>query len=163
MILVALGSNLSGPWGTPERTLRRALCEMRHHNIHVRRVSTFLNTVPFGISNQPFYVNAVAIIDTVLSPEVLMRALHMIERRAGRRRLKRWGPRTLDLDIIDYCGLARKPKRHSIKPLVLPHPGIAARDFVLAPIAEIAPQWKHPLTRKSAALMLRQLNRLNCN
>jgi 7,8-dihydro-6-hydroxymethylpterin-pyrophosphokinase len=77
-----------------------------------------------------------------------MRRLHALEQAAGRRRRERWGPRTLDLDLLDYHGLLR---RHHLR---LPHPGIAERDFVLVPIAEIAPRWRHPLSRKSAAAML---------
>jgi 2-amino-4-hydroxy-6-hydroxymethyldihydropteridine diphosphokinase len=163
MILIALGSNLSGPWGTPRQCLHRALDEMRHHNIKVVRVSTIIETAPFGVTNQPNFVNAAAIIDTALAPDTLMQALHMIERRAGRKRLKRWGPRTLDLDLLDYHGLQRKPRLTSIKPLVLPHPGILQRDFVLGPLVEIAPHWKHPITHQSAVLTLRQLKRLNAH
>ncbi len=161
MILIALGSNISGPWGSPREAVLRALIELRQHNISITKVSTLIETAPFGVTNQPNFVNAVARIETVLPPEVLMQALHMVERRAGRKRLKRWGPRTLDLDILDYHGLVRKPRRTSIKPLVLPHPGIAQRSFVLEPLREIAPHWKHPVTHATAALTLRQLNRLN--
>jgi 2-amino-4-hydroxy-6-hydroxymethyldihydropteridine diphosphokinase len=161
MIIVALGSNLAGPWGTSRQTVVRALADMRHHNIQVVKVSTLIETAPFGVTNQPNFVNAVAEIRTALAPEALMQALHMIERRAGRKRLKRWGPRTLDLDLLDYNGQLRKPTRNSIKPLRLPHPGIAFRAFVLEPILEIAPRWKHPQSHQTAVLMLRQLNRLN--
>jgi 2-amino-4-hydroxy-6-hydroxymethyldihydropteridine diphosphokinase len=139
----------------------RALDEMPHHNIRVLTVSHLIETAPFGVVNQPNFVNAVARIETALSPETLMRALHMLERRAGRKRLKRWGPRTLDLDLLDYHGIIRKPSRSSIKPLALPHPGIEHRSFVLQPILDIAPEWKHPVSRKAAALTLRQLIRLN--
>ena len=79
MILVALGSNLSGPWGNPRETVLRALAEMPHHNIRVRRVSELLETAPFGVLNQPHFVNAVAVVETALPPETLMQALHMIE------------------------------------------------------------------------------------
>lgn len=163
MILIALGSNLAGPWGTPQHTLMRAIEEMSHHNIRVLRISTFIETAPYGVTNQPNFVNAVAEIKTALPPESLLRALHMIEARAGRKRLKRWGPRTLDLDILDYNGLIRKSARTDIKPLVLPHPGIEQRSFVLEPLAEIAPRWKHPKSRKTAALTLRQPGGLNAN
>jgi 2-amino-4-hydroxy-6-hydroxymethyldihydropteridine diphosphokinase len=161
VILIALGSNLSGSWGAPRDTVLRALSEMRHHNIRVLTVSRLIETTPFGVENQPNFVNAVASIETALPPENLMRALHMIERKAGRKRLKRWGPRTLDLDLLDYHGLIRKPSRYSIKPLALPHPGIEQRSFVLQPILDVAPEWKHPVSRKAAALTLRQLTRLN--
>jgi 2-amino-4-hydroxy-6-hydroxymethyldihydropteridine diphosphokinase len=163
MILIALGSNLTGPWGTPRETLSRAIAEMHHHNIRILKVSTYIETVPFGITNQPNFVNAVISVKTALSPETLLRALHQIEARAGRKRLKRWGPRTLDLDILDYNGQVRKSARTDIKPLVLPHPGIEQRSFVLAPLVEIASRWKHPISRKAAALTLRQLNSLSAN
>ncbi len=163
MILIALGSNLTGPWGTPRQTLDRAIKEMHNHNIRIVRVSSFIETAPYGITNQPKFVNAVILVKTALSPETLLRALHLVEARAGRRRLKRWGPRTLDLDILDYNGQIRKSARTDIKPLVLPHPGIALRSFVLEPLAEIVPRWKHPVTYKTAALTLRQLNGLKAN
>lgn len=163
MILIALGSNLTGPWGTPRQTLDRAIAEMQHHNIRILKVSTFIETAPFGVTNQPNFVNAVCAIKTALPPETLLRALHQIEARAGRKRLKRWGPRTLDLDMLDYNGQFRKAASTNIKPLVLPHPGIEQRSFVLAPLAEIAPRWKHPTTHRSAALTLRQLNGLSAN
>jgi 2-amino-4-hydroxy-6-hydroxymethyldihydropteridine diphosphokinase len=163
MILIALGSNLTGPWGTPGETLLRAIAEMPCHNIRVLNTSTFIETAPYGVVNQPNFVNAVVAVRTALSPEILLRALHLIEARAGRKRLKRWGPRTLDLDILDYNGQIRKSARTDIKPLVLPHPGIAFRSFVLAPITEVAPRWKHPVTHQSAAFTLRKLNGLNAN
>ncbi len=161
MILLAFGSNVSGPWGNPRETVLRAARELPLHNVRILKMSSLLETAPFGVLNQPPFINAVAHVDTVLPAEALLHALHMIERRAGRKRLKRWGPRTLDIDILDYNGLYRKPSSTSIKPLALPHPGIAERSFVLVPLAEIAPGWRHPLTRETAKLTLRQLRGLN--
>jgi 2-amino-4-hydroxy-6-hydroxymethyldihydropteridine diphosphokinase len=160
MILIALGSNLSGPWGSPEEAVLRALADMPHHNIRVRKVSKLLETAPYGVLNQPPFINAVAVVETVLPPVSLMRALHMIERKAGRRRLKRWGPRTLDLDLLAYHGAMRKPSLSTIKPLALPHPDMMNRSFVLIPLVDVAPHWRHPLTKQSAAFTLRQLRRL---
>lgn len=160
MILVALGSNLPGPWGSPRQALVRALAEMPGHNIRVRKVSRLHETSPFGVTGQPNFVNAMALVETSLAPETLMRALHMIERKAGRVRRKRWGPRTLDLDLIDYHGLVRKAARTAPKPLTLPHPGMAQRIFVLEPLVEIAPRWRHPVTHELAALTLWKLCRL---
>jgi 2-amino-4-hydroxy-6-hydroxymethyldihydropteridine diphosphokinase len=148
MILVALGSNLPGPWGTPPDAIIRALKELDHGPVKVKRVSAIIDTDPFGRLNQPRYVNAVAIVETHLPPLALMRRLHNIERAGGRRRAVRWGPRTIDLDLIDYHGLHLKGR------LTLPHPGIAGRTFVLNPIAEIAPNWRHPVTHRSARQML---------
>ena len=157
MILVALGSNQSGPWGTPEQTVKRAMLELNSGPTKVKVASSLIETAPFGIINQPSFVNAVACIETALSPHALLRRLHMIERVAGRRRGRRWGPRTLDLDLIDYNGQQITQKGRLQKALVLPHPGIAMRLFVLEPIAEIAPLWKHPVNHKTAVSMIQKL------
>lgn len=152
MILIGLGSNVTGPWGSPKETVMRALRELDQGGTRLVRASTLVQTSPFGKINQPSFVNAVARITTAMPPAALMLHLHEIERRAGRRRRMRWGPRTLDLDLLDYHGLIR---RGSLK---LPHPGIAERDFVLAPLMEIAPQWRHPVTRRTAWAMRRLLS-----
>jgi 2-amino-4-hydroxy-6-hydroxymethyldihydropteridine diphosphokinase len=160
MIIIGLGSNLPGPWGPPRETVTRALAELDRGTTKVVRVSRLLQTSPFGKSNQPPFVNAVAQIETHLPPEALMRRLHMIETMAGRKRGVRWGPRTLDLDLIDYRGLQRVqtyPQQSSRRLLWLPHPGIAERIFVLAPLAEIAPRWRHPKSKRSAAELLKRL------
>lgn len=153
MILVALGSNKTGPWGNPHDTVTRALTELGRDGLRMVRHSRLLVSAPFGRINQAAFVNAVARIDTHLPPEALMRKLHRIEQAAGRRRALRWGPRTLDLDLIDYHGLIRRqPAR-----LILPHPGIAERIFVLKPIAEIAPWWRHPVLFMRAQTLLNRL------
>lgn len=144
MILIGLGSNLDGPWGTPRQAVARALAQLDRAGIRLCVASPPIVTMPLGPANQPHYVNAVARIETHLPPEALMRRLHAIERAAGRKRRCRWGPRTLDLDLLDYHGLVRGAGP------VLPHPGIAGRDFVLAPIAEIAPRWRHPVSQRTA-------------
>jgi 2-amino-4-hydroxy-6-hydroxymethyldihydropteridine diphosphokinase len=157
MILVALGSNLSGPWGTPAATVAYAIAQLARRNIRVLKISKLLLTAPYGVTNQPDFVNAVISISTAIPPQSLMRVLHDIERRAGRKRLKRWGPRTLDLDLLDYHGRIFAPQTRSIKPLVLPHPGIELRSFVLYPLKEIAPRWKHPVSHRTAEQCLRRL------
>ena len=161
MILIALGSNLSGPWGSPTETLMSALGELNKMPLRLVKASTLIETQPWGDTNQPNFVNAVAIIETALSADALIRKLQMIERQAGRKRRKRWGPRALDLDIIDYKGEIRMLRQAHSKSLTLPHPEIAARNFVLRPIAEIAPRWKHPLTHQTAQSMIHKLYRLN--
>lgn len=153
MILVALGSNRNGPWGSPRETVAEALRRLNRGGIRLKRASRLMVSAPFGVTDQPDFVNAVAEVESALSPEALLMKLHMIERLAGRRRTLRWGPRTLDLDLIDHHGLIRRSP-----PPVLPHPGIAERIFVLAPIAEIAPTWRHPETHLTAAAMLRRLD-----
>jgi 2-amino-4-hydroxy-6-hydroxymethyldihydropteridine diphosphokinase len=147
MILIGLGSNVSGPWGTPRETVLRALRELDSNGTELIAGSSLVETQPFGKVNQPNFVNAVARIATAMPAGALLLHLHDIERRAGRRRRMRWGPRTLDLDLLDYHGLVRHGR------LMLPHPGIAERDFVLTPLMEIAPAWRHPVTRRTARTM----------
>ena len=88
----------------------------------------------------------------IFRPLALLQKLHAIEKEAGRRRKTRWGPRTLDLDIIDYHGLVKSTGK-----LTLPHPGIAERIFVLKPISELTAKWRHPTSHLSARAMLRKL------
>jgi 2-amino-4-hydroxy-6-hydroxymethyldihydropteridine diphosphokinase len=153
MILVALGANIDGPWGNPRATVRRALREMDHDGLQLLSASRLLVTKAFGVTDQPDFVNAVARIETRLQPEELLQRLHAIEAEAGRRRGKRWGPRTLDLDLLDYNGMTAK----FASGLVLPHPGIAGRLFVLKPLREIAPGWVHPILRRKPATLIRAL------
>jgi 2-amino-4-hydroxy-6-hydroxymethyldihydropteridine diphosphokinase len=150
MILIGVGSNMPGPWGAPEDTVIRVPLELDRGPVRVARVSSPLRTTPFGLTDQPAFTNAALAIETDLPPSALLSHLQALERRAGRHRGIRWGPRTLDLDLLDYRGLVRKD--HS--GLVLPHPGIAERPFVLIPLIQIAPQWRHPVTGLTAAEML---------
>ncbi|MCB1380874.1 MAG: 2-amino-4-hydroxy-6-hydroxymethyldihydropteridine diphosphokinase [Alphaproteobacteria bacterium] len=153
MILVALGSNQNGPWGTPRETVTRAIAMLDRDGFHLIAASRLIESRPFGKLNQPPFVNAVARVVCHAPADAVMRKLHAIERAAGRRRIERWGPRTLDLDLLDYHGRVTRPGSR----LRLPHPGIAERIFVLKPIAEIAPRWKHPVSHRSACQLLRHL------
>ena len=144
MILIGLGSNLAGAWGSPRETVEGALAALDRDGVRLIAASALIETLPLGPQDQPHYVNAAARVETRLEPDALMRRLHAIEREAGRERRRRWGPRTLDLDLLDYHGIV------AAGPPILPHPGIAERDFVLAPIMEIAPRWRHPVLGETA-------------
>jgi 2-amino-4-hydroxy-6-hydroxymethyldihydropteridine diphosphokinase len=157
MILIALGSNMPGPWGSSRQTVELAVTELNQFPLRCMKVSRLIITKAYGVENQPDFVNAVVEIETALSPESLLRKLHQIERAAGRKRGRRWGPRTLDLDLLVYHNVKRSQRGPVQKPLVLPHPGISQRSFVLEPLCEIAPQWKHPSSHLTAAQMLRSL------
>lgn len=157
MILLGLGSNLPGPWGTPLETLRRALVEMKASGIEIVCRSKAYSTNAYGLGGQPDYVNAVLSVACLAPPEALMMRLHSLERRAARSRGERWGARTLDIDLLDWHGriVGSSQERGSrtelgFKPLSLPHPGILMRPFVIVPLAEIAPKWHHPITGKTA-------------
>ena len=160
MILIGLGSNIIGPWGTPRETVSRAIEMLGHKPLKLVASSALIETTPLGKVDQPPYINAVARIETRLQPLDLLATLREIERHAGRERRERWGARTLDLDILDYDGLVLEPKasQSSDAVLVLPHPSISEREFVLAPIAELAPRWRHPVSGASAREMLMQLS-----
>ena len=160
MILIGLGTNVPGPWGPPRDTLEKALTILNEAPLSLIKASTIIKTKPFGPIEQPDFLNAVARIETQLEPQALMARLHEIELMADRRRTVRWGPRTLDLDLLDYDGLVLQGEGESVghqTPLVLPHPGIAERTFVLEPIAEIAPDWKHPAFGSTAGVLLKKI------
>lgn len=160
MILVGLGSNVAGRWGTPLETVEMALGRLDVTPLRLVAASRLLVTSPMGLPDQPPFVNAVARIETTLSADDLLDLLHGLEDEAERRRLVRWGPRTLDLDLLDYNGYVRNgdPEGHGHDyPLILPHPGIQDRPFVLTPIAEIAPQWRHPVLDQTAAQLMARL------
>ncbi len=157
MILLGLGSNLPGPWGTPLETLRRALMEMGANQITVVQRSKAYSTNAYGLGGQPDYVNAVVSVTCQAAPEALLIRLHRLERRAARARGERWGARTLDIDLLDWHGrvVGSTMERGSrtelgFKPLSLPHPGIEKRPFVIVPLAEIAPEWHHPISGETA-------------
>ena len=134
---IGLGSNLAGPRAQVERALGRlaGLPQSR-----LLRSSRLYRSVPWGMLDQPEFVNAAAAIETGLSPPALMQALLAIERDAGRdRNGERWGPRILDLDLLLYDALTLAEPR-----LQLPHPHLHERAFVLLPLAEIAPDLDVP-------------------
>jgi 2-amino-4-hydroxy-6-hydroxymethyldihydropteridine diphosphokinase len=161
-VLVGLGANFPGPWGSPAKTLKRAIRELERRGITVEAVSNLYETAAMGAARQPPYVNQVALLATSLPAAALLRLLKQIEARAGRR----WGPRTLDLDIIDYKGMtlnwsgSRKTMpRARVRPLVLPHPQLELRSFVLRPLLDIAPNWHHPVLKRSAEELWRRVKK----
>ncbi|MEQ9518836.1 MAG: 2-amino-4-hydroxy-6-hydroxymethyldihydropteridine diphosphokinase [Parvibaculum sp.] len=144
LILIALGANLPGPWGGPEDGLKGALAAFAAHGVRVRSVSPFYRTAPVTPYPQPDFINAVAEIETELSPDALLAALHQIEAAFGRVRAQRWSERTLDLDIIDFDGQIRVSDAENT--LELPHPRAHLRGFVLAPLMDVVPDWRHPVS-----------------
>jgi 2-amino-4-hydroxy-6-hydroxymethyldihydropteridine diphosphokinase len=147
---LGLGANLGDPGPQVEEALERL---NQAEEVEVTRVSTFYRNPPLGPENQPWYINAVARVRTRLGPEELLRLLQRIEADMGRVRGERWGPRVIDLDLLLYNGEVIFTSN-----LVVPHPEMHRRVFVLAPLAEIAPRAWHPVLGKSAGDLLAELD-----
>jgi 2-amino-4-hydroxy-6-hydroxymethyldihydropteridine diphosphokinase len=150
---IALGSNLPSTFGGPSDNLREALARIGALG-RVTAVSSFLATAPELFVDQPEFVNAALLLETALAPLDLMRALLAIETAMGRVRtgVPAKGPRLIDLDLIFFDALVLETPE-----LSLPHPAVAERRFVLAPLAEIAPAWTHPVTGLTVGDLLTQL------
>ncbi|ODA68600.1 2-amino-4-hydroxy-6-hydroxymethyldihydropteridine pyrophosphokinase [Methyloligella halotolerans] len=160
--LVALGANLPGPWGTPLQAVNRALAELDRGGTAVVSASPLYESEAIGQPGQPAYVNAVAEIATHMPPEALLRKLKRLEAAAGRRgKNAPWGARNLDLDIVDYGGRVQgwRGSRAVMagagpRKLTLPHPQTHLRSFVLVPLRDIAPAWRHPVLKRSPSSLL---------
>lgn len=140
MILIALGANQPSAAGPPAATLRAALAALEGEGVRIVAVSRFYGSPAWPDPADPPYVNAVALVETALSPRQLLDVLHAVEARFGRERRALNAPRTLDLDIVDYGGRVESPPDGP----VLPHPRAHERVFVLAPLLDVAPDWVHP-------------------
>ena len=137
---IALGSNL----GDKEANLRRALELLDERGVEVVKVSTFICTEPYGVTDQPQFLNAVCQVRTSLEPLALLHTLLGIEQEMGRVRLRHWGERNIDLELLLYEDVIMDTPE-----LKLPHPDMQNRDFVLLPLAEIASEFIHPVLHKS--------------
>jgi 2-amino-4-hydroxy-6-hydroxymethyldihydropteridine diphosphokinase len=151
MIVIALGANLDSPAGPPAATIAAALGALAQCGVEIEAVSAFFATPAWPDPSDPPYVNAVIRVDTAHSPVALMEILHKIESVYGRTRSEKNAPRTLDLDLIDYQGRVEEG------PPTLPHPRMADRGFVLIPLSDIAPGWRHPVTGHSVAELIAAL------
>ena len=150
IVYLGIGSNM----GRKKDNCEAALSRLSEHNITVLERSSLLETEPWGVRDQPGFINMAAKVETVLAPEELLRVLKKIEGDAGRTEGPRWGPRVIDLDILFYDDLVM----HSAS-LEIPHPHITSREFVLKPLAEIAPDLLHPVLKKSIRELLDEISR----
>ena len=145
---IALGSNL----GDKEANLRQALKMLLVKGLQIRSVSSFFKTEPYGVTDKPEFINAVACVKTDLAPEKLLKLLLDTELEMGRVRLRHWGERNIDLDLLLYDDLIYYSEK-----LVLPHPDMQNRLFVLQPLSEIAADKIHPVYKKSIQNLLKSL------
>lgn len=147
---LSLGSNL----GHREANIRSAL-KMLGQEVQILKVSSLYETEPVGYKDQPWFLNCVCSIETDLSPQALLKFAKAIEKKVGRKRTIRFGPRPIDIDILFYEDLILDSPD-----LVIPHPRLAERAFVVVPLKEIAPNLIHPLLGLTIEELLQQVGRL---
>lgn len=145
---VALGSNL----GDRRANLRTAIEKLRRHKIDVADVSTFFTTKPYGVTDQPDFLNAVCRVETDLAPLELLHVLLAVEQEMGRVRKRHWGERNIDLDLLLYDDVCMNTPE-----LTLPHPDMQNRDFVLLPLAELDYELVHPTLHKTIGQLQEEL------
>jgi 2-amino-4-hydroxy-6-hydroxymethyldihydropteridine diphosphokinase len=149
-VYLSLGSNL----GDRMALIESALLEVDQlEATQVMRVSSLYDTDPVGVTDQPPFLNVVAHIETSLSPQQLLWNLKLIERRLGRIRSKRWGPRPIDIDILLYG--SQQVEQPDLR---IPHQALPERAFVLVPLLELAPDLEHPVSHERIAESLERLS-----
>ena len=153
MILVGIGSNLAAPgYGSPQDTVEAAVAALPRVGVAVVGRSPWYLSEPMPASDQPWFVNGVAAVATDLPPPALLARLLALETRFGRERIARNAARSLDLDLLDYDG-----HQCSTASLTLPHSRLHERRFVLVPLRDIAPDWRHPQLGMTAAELVARL------
>ena len=150
MIFIALGANL--PWYDyrADVTLKAAARILQDAGVEISGSSYLYATAPVPVSDQPWFYNAVLSVETTMKPESFLTLLNEIEAGFGRVRTVQNAPRILDLDIIDWKGQIRTEDEH----LILPHPRMHERAFVLYPLRDIAPEWKHPASGRALSELI---------
>jgi 2-amino-4-hydroxy-6-hydroxymethyldihydropteridine diphosphokinase len=146
-IIIAVGANLPYENGQPIDTCLRAVQVLDGHGVRVTEVAPWYETAPVPANDDPWFVNGVLTVQTALPPQDLLDHLHTIERDFLRHRAELNAPRTLDLDLLAYGDMVLDDSKHS---LVIPHPRLHERAFVLKPLVDILPRWRHPVLGKTA-------------
>ena len=156
MIFLGLGSNLPSKYGDRFANINLAISFLEACGINVIKRSSFYKTPSYPDRENPKFINVVILIETNLPPVVLMSVLVFIEEKLERKRFKKNDPRTCDIDIIDYNNQVLNFQYKNLY-LEIPHRKLISRNFVLFPLQEIAPSWKHPNTEEIIATLIHKL------
>ena len=156
MIFLGLGSNLSSSFGDRFENINLAISYLEGYEIQIIKKSNFYETYSYPNKENPKFINIVISVKTYLSPVDLMSVLLFIEEKLERKRNKKNDPRTCDIDIIDYYNQALHFKYENLN-LIVPHKELTFRNFVLLPLQEISPEWKHPLTKENISTLIDKL------
>ncbi|TAN41268.1 MAG: 2-amino-4-hydroxy-6-hydroxymethyldihydropteridine diphosphokinase [Nitrospirae bacterium] len=145
---IGIGSNL----GDRQANCLRAIDSLAEHGLAIKKISSFYETEPWGVKDQPSFLNLALEAETFLSPVELLAVIKKIEEGLGRTDAIKWGPRVIDLDILFYDDLILRTG-----PIEIPHPYLRERDFVLMPLNEIAPAKTDPVSGKTVAELKKEL------
>lgn len=167
MIVIGLGSNLkTEKYSSSKEILEASISLLHEKGLRIVKISNFYETEPVPKSDQPWFVNAAICVETSFEAHELLRILHEIENELGRVRKERWEARIIDLDLLCYNEMVvptknewkRKSKEEIPNGVIIPHPRLHERDFVLIPMNEIASDWKHPIFDKTTQKLLDDLD-----
>ena len=157
MIFLGLGSNLSSKFGDRFVNINLAISFLEGYGIKVIKKSSFYETPSYPNKENPKFINAVILVETILPPSDLMSVLIFIEEKLERKRGKKNDPRTCDIDIIDYNRQILNLRYNNLD-LTVPHKELTSRNFMLFPLQEISPTWKHPKTKEIISVLLQKLS-----
>jgi 2-amino-4-hydroxy-6-hydroxymethyldihydropteridine diphosphokinase len=148
IVYIGIGSNL----GDRGKNCSRSIDLLEKNGIVVRQRSSLYETMPWGVRDQPLFLNMVIEAETELKPQELLELLKNVEIEVGREKSAKWGPRAIDLDILLYDNIILNDET-----LTIPHPYLHERDFVLIPFCEIAPDLKHPILQSTMGELLQMV------
>lgn len=149
LVYLCLGSNI----GNRRKNIQKAVRTLKEAGCKIKKTSSLYKTSPWGVKNQPYFLNLVVACETKFPPGKLLEEIKLIEKEIGRKPAKKWGKRIIDIDILFYGKKGLKNKS-----LTIPHPQLHKRAFALVPLKEIAPRFIHPVLKKNATQMLKDAN-----